>query len=201
MNGFSYIVVRDFGFAPNPFGKYCTLATCKPLIRKHAQVGDIVIGLSPKRFDNTLVYLMHVNEKISFTQYWNDPRFQYKKPIMNGSLKQLYGDNIYFLDDRTKEWHQADSHHSFENGEMNYNNLKRDTSSDSVLISNDFYYFGNSPINIPDRLKSKMVVGIGYRPINDNDSECILNWLHSDYMSGLYDIPKLFKNFQRYNGK
>ncbi|WP_225761747.1 hypothetical protein [Acinetobacter sp. Marseille-P8610] len=34
MKIFSYVVSRDFGFAPNPFFNFCTLATCKPKIRK-----------------------------------------------------------------------------------------------------------------------------------------------------------------------
>ena len=34
MKLYSYIVARDFGFAPNPFYGFCTLATCKPKIAK-----------------------------------------------------------------------------------------------------------------------------------------------------------------------
>ena len=41
---FVYTIVTDAGFAPNADGRYLTLATCKPLIRKHAQVGDIIIA-------------------------------------------------------------------------------------------------------------------------------------------------------------
>ena len=45
MKIYSYIVKRDYGFAPNPFYGYCTLATCKPVIRKHAEIGDIIVGI------------------------------------------------------------------------------------------------------------------------------------------------------------
>ena len=38
MKLFSYVVARDFAFAPNPFHGYCTLATCKPIIRRVTQV-------------------------------------------------------------------------------------------------------------------------------------------------------------------
>ena len=44
MKLFSYILARDFGFAPNPFYSICSLATCKPIIRKKAQIGDWIIG-------------------------------------------------------------------------------------------------------------------------------------------------------------
>jgi len=40
---YSYVVRYDSGFAPNPFGGYCTLATCKPEIRKTAQLGDWLV--------------------------------------------------------------------------------------------------------------------------------------------------------------
>jgi hypothetical protein len=39
---YSYVVRYDSGFAPNPFYGYCTLATCKPDIRRGAEVGDLV---------------------------------------------------------------------------------------------------------------------------------------------------------------
>jgi len=42
---FSYIIPIDDGPAPNPFGDICTLAICKPAIRRKAQVGDWVIGI------------------------------------------------------------------------------------------------------------------------------------------------------------
>lgn len=40
MKLFSYVVAREYGFAPNPFFGWCTLATCKPKIRVTAEVGD-----------------------------------------------------------------------------------------------------------------------------------------------------------------
>lgn len=43
-NIFRYIVAYDHGTAPRPYGGVCTLAICKPTIRKAARVGDWVIG-------------------------------------------------------------------------------------------------------------------------------------------------------------
>ena len=40
MRVFSYIVTHDTGYAPNPFHGFLTLACCKPLIRRTAEVGD-----------------------------------------------------------------------------------------------------------------------------------------------------------------
>ena len=142
MTLFSYVVARDFGFAPNPFYGFCTLATCKPKIREKAEVGDWVIGTGSiaQRRGNFLVYAMCVTEVMTFNKYWNDPRFRHKKPNLRGSLKQCYGDNIYFRCE-TGQWHQQDSHHSLEGGEQNPANLGLDTGVDRVLVSDGHYYY------------------------------------------------------------
>lgn len=49
MNYFSYVVARDYGFAPNPFGGICTLATCKQRIRNNANVNDWIFGITKKK--------------------------------------------------------------------------------------------------------------------------------------------------------
>ena len=79
---FSYVLTRDYGFAPNPFNGICTLATCKPRIRKVAVAGDWIFGTSSVRSGKRpcLVYAMKVSEKITFNQYWQDPNFdRYRK--------------------------------------------------------------------------------------------------------------------------
>ena len=40
MRLFTYVIVSDSGFAPNPYWGYCTLATCKPVIRRVAKADD-----------------------------------------------------------------------------------------------------------------------------------------------------------------
>src|SRR5262249_20801316 len=118
MRLFSYVVARDFGFAPNPFYRLCTLATCKPRIRATAVVGDWIVGTGSKKYDlvGRLVFAMKVDEIVTFDDYWLSPRFIEKRPLLNGSLKQRYGDNIYHRDKKTKKWLQENSHHSLKNG-------------------------------------------------------------------------------------
>lgn len=151
MNFFIYKIVRDLGFAPNPFNGWCTLATCKPRIRKAAQIGDYVIGIGSKTANThgDVIYVLKVKEALTFNEYWNDPRFQYKKPSMNGSLKAIRGDNIYREDDNGK-WHQLDSHHSNVDGSVNIDNLKTDTSINRVLVSDEYLYLGKDRIQVPD---------------------------------------------------
>lgn len=200
MVGFVYIVARDYGFAPNPFGKYCTLGTCKPKIRKSAQIGDIIIGLSSKSTGYKLIYAMKVSEKITFNNYWSDARFQYKKPVMNGSLIKTFGDNIYCHKDGN--WFQADSHHSLEDGQANLLNLKTDTQTDTVLISIDFFYFGINQVAIPRDLKQGITVGRSHRKIDEDKANAIWTWLESKYSKGINGDPSQFhKGFIRYDGK
>lgn len=52
---YSYVVARDYGFAPNPFNGILTLAACKPVIRKGADVGSFVIGFTNKENGNKLL--------------------------------------------------------------------------------------------------------------------------------------------------
>ena len=100
MKLFAYVVARDYGFAPNPFFGYCTLATCKPKIRGQAQVGDWVIGSGSKRFglDTHLVFAMNVAEVLSYDQYWDDPRFRVKRPNLHGSVNIADADGYRYHD-------------------------------------------------------------------------------------------------------
>lgn len=152
MRLFSYVVARDYGFAPNPFGGVCTLATCKPNIRQNAMVGDWIAGLASVDYCRvpSLVYVMRVDEVLTYDAYWDDPRFQFKKPSRSGSVKQLFGDNIYRRDE-AGVWRQADSHHSLEDGASNPRNIDNDTKSHGVLIGPRFAYWGSSALEVPEQ--------------------------------------------------
>ena len=182
MRLFSYTVVRDFGFAPNPFGGVCTLATCKPHIRKMASPGDWVIGTGSVggNLRGRLIYAMKVDEKLSFEDYWIDPRFQVKKPTFASSLKHSYGDNIYHKDPLTGMWLQEDSHHSNQDGSLNLTNCTRDTMWPLVLVSFNYYYYGSSHIQIPDELASHVCHNQRFPPqriVEDRYARRFLSWL------------------------
>lgn len=168
MRLFSYVVARDFGFAPNPFYGACTLATCKPGIRGHAEVDDWVIGTGSqtKGRKNSLVYAMRVAETMTFNQYWADQRYQRKKPNLRGSMKQAFGDNIYFKDSHN-HWHQLNSHHSYRDGSPNPHNIRNDTQSDRILIAEEYAYWGGTGPEIDPRFRdyegNDVCAGRGYK--------------------------------------
>lgn len=151
MKLFSYVVRHDFGFAPNPFHGVCTLATCKGQIRGIAEVGDWVVGTGSAAYglQGRLVYAMYVSEKLTFDQYWDDPRFFAKRPYLRGSIKQTRGDNIYHRHERSGAWIQENSRHSDKDGTPNPVHLARDTRYPFALIAAEFYYWGGTGPAIP----------------------------------------------------
>jgi hypothetical protein len=162
----TYVVEHDVGFAPNPYGRACTLACCKPVIRKGARLGDLIIGTGSKADKNqgNLVYWMKVDEILTFDQYWLDPRFRQKRAAMNGSLRQIHGDNIYHRDPTTGAWIQEDSFHSFPNGVLSPDDLKRDTGrTDRVLLSREFAYWGRAGPRVPAHLSDFVMARQGQK--------------------------------------
>jgi hypothetical protein len=205
MKLYSYVLARDYGFAPNPFSGWCSLATCKPKVRKGASLGDWIIATGAKTKYNLaghLMYAMRVDEAIDFTSYWNDARFLAKRPVLNGSLKQLYGDNIY--EKRRGRWSQADSHHSYEGGKRNLRNIARDTSVDRVLLSQTFVYFGSEAPVIPKRFRPYRTTGEdlccsgqGHRVLSAEIARALETWLRQRDEWGLQGMPLEFRNHAR----
>ena len=199
MNLFSYIVRYDSGFAPNPFYDYCTLATCKPSIRGTGEIGDWIVGCgsADKKINQggKLVYVLQISEKLSKEEYWNDTRFQNKKPNLNGSKKQSRGDNIYHQFNNS--WKQLNSFHSKPDGSVNMEHLKRDTKVDIVLIGEKFIYFGCRGPSIPKDLASNKKTlchtGQGHSKFStDEDKKIIeefLKWIESLNATGFVGEP------------
>jgi hypothetical protein len=154
---YSYVVRYDSGFAPNPFYGFCTLATCKPDIRRAARVGDWVVGSGSDnkivRRGGHLVYAMRVTDIKTFGEYNKDSRFSAKRPYRTGSRKQSCGDNIYYRSADDTGWCQRDSFHAQANGDLNPQHVARDTGVDRVLISDDFVYFGGEGPTFPAGLR------------------------------------------------
>ena len=189
----SYVVEHDMGFAPNPFHGICTLATCKPKIRRYAKLHEYVIGTGTKKrgLQGRLVFVMEVSEATNFDDYWNDRRFIRKRPVMNGSFVQRYGDNIYHRDVQTKNWIQKDSFHSQKDGVPDTDNMQLDTgTTDRVLVGEWFVYWGGDGPLIPKHFEEFIHRGIGHRCIKDNTKiEEFLGWVDSQGEPGVRGDP------------
>ncbi len=80
----TYVIVVDSGAAPNYDKPFTTLAVCKPRIRRKSSVDELVLAFAGQKVNpyepHAVVWAGVVKEKLSFAEYWNDPRFAGKKP-------------------------------------------------------------------------------------------------------------------------
>ncbi len=197
-NLLSYVVRYDSGFAPNPFFEYCTLATCKPGIRRHAQVNDWVVGTGSNakgvRRGGHLVYAMRVTEILSTEEYWADPRFQAKKPDLYHNWIAASGDNIY-EPIAPGQWRQLSSYHSQDDGSRREDHIERDTNVERILVSDDFVYFGGEGSQLPSRLQAGGEVDVlsmhrNYRRITREEAiSAFEDWIRSLGVTGFQGKP------------
>lgn len=195
MHCFRYKLNHDYGLAPNPFGGVMTLAVCKGDIRKNRnlQVGDWIIGTGGKntRFLNKLIYAMKVEGWMTFDEYWNNPNFAFKKPVLNGSLVQMYGDNFYHTDPTTGKMVQEPSAHSMLDNTPNLTHLKRDTGGERVLYSRHYYYFGSHCPSIPSGLRYICCTSrnYSYKNLSQEAIKEFIDWLEERYTVGIHGDP------------
>ncbi len=172
MKLYSYVMVSDTGFAPNPFDGFCTLACCKPNIRRTASVDDWIVGTGSNGTvgNDKLIYAMKVTEKTDFDIYYHDKRFHNRL------------DNIYFKN--KDNWIQKENpfHHE--------KDMDHDLSGKYVLISDDFFYFGKDAIEIPEKFWEIIKKGPGHKC---NFSVILVNefieWLEENYACGKQGEP------------
>jgi hypothetical protein len=183
----SYIVTHDTGFSPNPFWGCCTLADCKPAIRRTAHVGDWIVGLTPKSDGNRLIYAMQVEEILTFEDYYRDSRFAAKMPDYS-KLKIVHkcGDNIY-KPMPNGEFRQLQSMHSDGINE-NPKTKAQDLRGKNILISRKFYYFGSRTLELPKELHV-LRVGRGHK--NGFSTDVISKFLNFivKQRTGVYAAP------------
>ncbi|MEQ1955206.1 hypothetical protein [Mesorhizobium sp. CN2-181] len=190
MTLYSYVVRWDHGSAPNPFYGVCSLATCKPGIRKHAKLGDWVLGTgsAERKMADHAVFLMRVESDTTFDEYWTG--FPLKRAVLNGGMKVRFGDNIYHRNKKTGAWIQEDSRHSQHGAVVNETNLKRDTgTTDRVLLSTEFVYWGDQAPKMPAGLAKFHIGQPSYKKFTDADAAPLLTWVGTLNQSGRVGDP------------
>ena len=164
---FRYVVRQDRGGSPNPFNGWCSLAVCKPMIRRTARVGDWIIGLR-SRVNDEVVYVMRVDEVMMLGEYWRDTRFRSKRPGHNTPPDNFYrpGPCGTFV--------------QVENDLHGPRHALQDTSGRHALVSWHFWYFGDQSPQLPTDLVHLVHSGQGHalhinrRP---NDVRVMTQWL------------------------
>ena len=139
---YTYIVQCDTGGAPCAENSLWSLAICKPGIRKGARVGDIIVGISGealklKTETKQILFMSIVTKAITMKEY----------AIAYANRP----DSIYTPDLKLKpnQFHDC-------------GNVETDLKGKNVLISNNFIYFGNKHISVPDNLQ-EIIPGRAYK--------------------------------------
>lgn len=176
---FTYTIRTDAGSAPNPFNGMCSLAICKPKIRRVAKRGDWVAGLgsasSPSGdLSGHLVYAMKVDEVLSLRDYdlLAQERWPHRIPNINSAaLQDRLGDCIYDFSGGSPKQRP---------GVHDRGNISNDLGGKNVLISRDFYYFGSSARRLPDQLVPICHQMPGHRSdANDSYIDQFVEWVRS----------------------
>lgn len=188
---FSYTIPVDDGAAPNPFSGHCTLAICKPAIRRTALEGDWIAGLGSinaprdRNLSGHLVYAMRVDKILSLEEYDRLARAGKIDRIPNiksAALQDRLGDCIYdYSGDAVA---QRPSVHTSEN-------IETDLKGENALLSKTFYYFGRDAIELPEHLMPIIHQTQGHkRGANKDYVEKFIKWICSgDYEVGQIGWP------------
>lgn len=171
---YSYCIPYDDGAAPNPFWGYCTLAICKPAIRRSARINDWIVGTGSKRhgLEGRVVYAMRVSDKLPLREYdaWARRNSPKRIPHIHSSdIRRHVGDAIY--DFSTGRAAQRKGVHVRDN-------IKTDLSGKNALISDHFYYFGASAPLLPASLRPIINQRQGHKVrISTPHLKSFLRWL------------------------
>lgn len=202
---YSYVLRYDDGGAPNPYHDVCTLAICKPVIRRNAEIGDWVIGTGSARshcndgivkdFSNHLVYAMKITDTKSMEEYDVHCKTNLRGKIPDWKSKvwpEKMGDSIYDYSQNAEKPLLRESVHK-------QGNVDHDLNGKRVLLSTDFYYFGDNPIAIPDHLMQIIKRNQGHRKILNPDLiRQFEEWIRIGYDKNfLYGEPQLRHRFDR----
>lgn len=179
-----YVVKVDTGFAPNPFGGYCTLAACTPNRRGiRFERGDWLVGHSAMARGQRLVYAMRISDVLDFYDYYRDPRFAAKKPRYDRGWEEACGDNLYHQEGGgwvmdANPFHDPAVY------------LARDTRNPRVFISDHYFYFGENAPHIPAEFRDLIWGRQGCRCHEDQALiDSFTHWVESNYAPGLHGTP------------
>jgi hypothetical protein len=151
----TYVIRVDRGGAPNFEAPATTLTVCKPRIRKRAKVGELVLAFNGKSLNpvepHSVCWAGIVSEVIPIADYWNDPRFDGKKPGRHRGPREL-PDNIY-QPTATGSLGQVrnDTHTAVD--------VERDLGGLNALVLQRSWYFGPTVAILPAGFGLRMIGG------------------------------------------
>jgi Nucleotide modification associated domain 2 len=126
-----YKMTTDDGGAPHVLDDVLSLAICKPMIRRTAQPGDLILGFAANVMDpnNRLIYVARVAEKLRGDDYYTA-----KYSMRGDCIYARRGEEFVRRDNALYHHEPSDLPHDLGEGPT-YSNA-------NVLLSDDFRYFG-----------------------------------------------------------
>lgn len=181
---YSHVVVHDYGFAPNPYAGFLSVATCKPQIRRSAHVGDWVVGVGSVKTvgGDRAIYALLIDEIVKIETYGQEERFKDKRPVFGAEPWKRAGDNVYYKNNEAN-WARRPSLHDA-------SHVSVDLSGKNVLLGCEFYYFGSSAPSLPTQLGTLASPGRGHRRYENPDILIELeSWLRTTFTPGILGEP------------
>lgn len=177
---YTYCIPVDDGAAPNPYWGVCTLAICKPVIRRVAGVGDWVVGTGSSQspignLAGTIVYAMRVTSKMSMPDYDSYTRRELRNKLpaeRAADPRRRVGDSIYDFSKQGAPLRRGAVHVEA--------NRATDLGGECVLLSDQFVYFGDNPLRLPAELLPIVKQGQGHRSAANNPyADAFAAWIAS----------------------
>lgn len=176
---YSYCVRFDNGTAPNPYWGWCTLAICKPAIRRAASEGDWIVGTGSKNdprgdLSGRVIFVMQVTDIIALEDYDAFAGDYCPRKIPRPTAadwRWRLGDAIYDFSTRPASIRPGDHGHTI-------HHRRHDLGGSNVLTSRTFWYFGGDGPKLKGRLRTLVIQGKGHRStMNGTLLPSFLNWI------------------------
>jgi hypothetical protein len=174
-----YVLSHDDGIAPCPQDGILSLCTCKPMIRRHAELGEWAIGFAPKRLGMGRVsWAGRVSEKLTLGNY------QLKYPTRRDAVYELSDEisstGAETLVPLTKGYHSTDQLR------------RRDWSGRNGLVFDPMWYFGGNGIQAPQEIAELAHYYVGQSTAGSSEAlaATLEEWLRSQGEPGFYGQPR-----------
>lgn len=157
MKAYVYVIATDRGSAPNYEPPRTTLAVCKPDIRRCAPIGSLVLaftGSTLSREPHAVCWAGVIEDRLTLAEYWDDPRFDGKKPHRCATPDNIYQPDGLDLCQVPNTTHDG-------------SNVATDLSGKYVLLFNQSWHFGAAGPILPAEFDLRTIGGRRRHRVHD----------------------------------
>jgi len=145
--------------------------------------GDWIAGFLGAQRCHKFLYAMEINQSMPMNKYFDDPRFEKKKPSLRGGWQERCGDNFY---EQRSDGVWIQHRNRFHLGQEY---LKKDTRHPIVFVASRFWYFGRSCKPSPQEY-AELIGGRGIRTKHDPVVAAqFIEWVETAFEPGIHGYP------------